>query len=43
MRDYFCQGGEKIDVMMIVDRKNIIYIRAHLGIYSVLLIHSKIE
>ena len=28
---------------MIVYRKNIIYIRTHLGIYSLLLIHSKIE
>ena len=43
MRNYFCQGGEKADVIMIVYRKNIIYIRTHLGIYSLLLIHSKIE
>ena len=43
VRNYFCQGGEKTDVIMIVYRKNIIYIRAHLSIYSLLLIHSKIE
>ena len=43
VRNYFCQGCEKTDVIMIVYRKNIIYIRTHLGIYSLLLIHSKIE
>ena len=43
MRNYFCQGDEKTDVIMIVYRKNIIYIRTHLGIYSLLLTHTKIE
>ena len=28
---------------MIIHGENIIYIRTHLGIYSLLLIHSKIE
>ena len=36
VRNYFCQGGEKTDVMMLVYRKNEIYIRTHLGIYSLL-------
>ena len=43
MRNYFCQGGEKTDVMMIVHRKNKKYVRTHLGIYSLVSIDSNIK
>ena len=42
MRNYFCQGGEKTDVMMIAYRKNK-YVRTHLGIYSLVSIDSNIK
>ena len=41
-RNYFCQGGEKTDFMMIVYRKKK-YVRTHLGIYSLVSIHSNIK
>ena len=43
VRNYFCQGGEKADVMMIVYRKNKKYVRTHLGMYSLVSIHSNIK
>ena len=43
MRNYFCQGVEKTDVMMIVYRKNKKYVRTHLGIYSLVSIDSNIK
>ena len=43
MRNYFCQGGEKTDVMMIVYRKNKKYVRTHLDIYSLVSIDSNIK